>query len=370
MKYIYSILSALTLALLLTATGVQAQSNPQADPAVLDINKQGPGDPNPTGINISGTAILKFEVENASTGTTANGLIPAGAVEYTLTFNKYFTYESLVASSDFFVFSSSPGAPNYTVKIRNSVALVPTGPSTPAYVFYINVKGTEQTTAPGQAIVTMNVVRTLPIQCANIDAGNDNVSKGFNVIALASLPLHSIDLVATLNNQNIDLKWTTRDELNVDNFELQRSTDGSNFDPIATKQAVGNTVGVTNYAYPDNINTLSAAVIFYRVKVTDKDGFTYYSKIVAVPLKKKATITAWPNPFVDKINFAISATAKGQATVRLYNTSGQIMKQVEVSVSAGNNFIAVDNLDRLPKQTYLVEVTMNNEKIFSGKLIK
>jgi hypothetical protein len=365
MKHIYRLLSAIVLGALLMTTKANGQSFPQADPAVLDINKQAPGDPSPTGSNISGSAILRFEVANNSGGTSGNGTIPAGAVIYTVTFNPYYTYESLVPSSQFEVIAASPGAPDYTVFLRNTVAIEPGE----AFSFYLNVDATQETTTPGGAIVTLNVTRSQPIACGNTSDGNDNVSKSFNVISLITLPVHYIDLTAVLNNDVVNLKWTTKDELNVDHFELERSTDGSSFAAITSRPAAGNTTGETDYTYLDDIRALSASTIYYRVKTVDQDGKFYYSKVVLVVLKKNAAIFAWPNPFTDKVNLKINATVRGKATVRFYTSTGLLVKQMETSLSAGSNFITLDGLAQLPRQTYIIDVIVDNQKVFSEKLV-
>lgn len=367
MKHIYRLISMICISAVLMTTKATAQ-NPQADPAVLDINKQAPSDPAPTGSNISGSAVLRFEVANNSGGNNSNGTIPAGALIYTITFNPYYTYQSLVASTQFEVISASPGAPNYSVFIRNKVAMVPGD----AMSFYLNITATQPTTTPGGAAVTINVDRNpVPsIQCGNVSTSNDNVSKSFSVISLITLPVRYLDLTAALNSNTVNLRWLTKDELNVSHFELERSTDGRNFESITTKAAAGNTIGNTNYAYPDDIRMVTASTIYYRIRTVDMDGQFYYSKVVMVVLKKDVAVLAWPNPFVDNVNLKINAAGRSQASVRLYTSNGLLVKQVEASLVAGSNFISINGLGSLSKQAYVVDVIVDNQKIFSEKLIK
>ena len=368
MKHIYRLISMICISALLMTTKATAQANPQADPAVLDINKQGPSDPAPTGSNISGSAVLRFEVANNSAGNASNGTIPAGALIYTITFNPYYTYQSLVTSTQFEVISASPGSPNYSVFIRNTVPMQPGD----VMNFYLNVTATQETTTPGGAAVTINVDRNpVPsIQCGNVSTANDNVSKSFSVISLITLPVRYLDLTAALNNNTVNLRWLTKDEVNVSHFELERSTDGRNFVPITTKTAAGNTVGNTDYTYPDDIRLLTGSTIYYRIRTVDMDGQFYYSKVVLVVLKQDASVFVWPNPFTDKVNLKISATNRSKASVRLYTSNGLLIKQVETSLVAGSNFISIDGLGNLSRQAYMVDVIVDNQKIFSEKLIK
>lgn len=365
MKHIYRLISTVVISALLMTTKAKAQ-NPLADPAVITITKQSPSDPAPTGSNIAGSAVLKFRVANNSAGSSANGTIPAGAVTYTVQFNPYYTYESLVPTSQFAVTYASPGSPDYVVQLTNSVPILPGD----VFDFYLNVDATQETTNPAGEIVTLNVDRTLPIACGNTSTANDNVAKSFNVVSLITLPVRYIDLTAVLNNDIVNLKWITKDELNVDHFELERSTNGSSFVLLNNRQAVGNTTGQTDYTFLDDIRSLSSATIYYRVKTVDEDGKFYYSKVVMVVLRRSASIFTWPNPFTDNVNLKINAIARSKATIRLYTSNGLLIKQVDATLAAGSNFILVDGLAQLSKQVYVIDVIVDNEKIFSGKLIK
>ncbi len=368
MKKIYNIQILLAVLFAIVSTRLAAQTGPfpNADPAVISIVKQGPGDPSPTGSSINATATLKFRVANNAATTAATGKIPAGGLLYTVQFNPYYTYANLVPTAQFAVTFAAAGPPDYVVQLTNTVDINPGD----VFDFYINVIGTLATGNPSGEAVTLNVDRTLPIACGNTQTGNDNVFSLFTVTAAGALPVRYIDLTAVMQDQQVNLKWVTKEEVNVKNFELERSTDGRNFSAIAVKQAVGNTSGETIYTYPDNIHLLAAPVIYYRVKVIDVDGQTYYSKIVAVTPAKAGAILVWPSPFTDKVNVRINAEVKGTVLVRLYSATGLVVRQMEAAVSTGTNFLAMDNIGHLPKEVYIIQVMMNNQTIFSGKLVK
>src|SRR5690242_14585535 len=276
MKYLYNISIILAIFISTVANNANAQSYPHAEPAVITITKQGPSDPNPSGSVIVGNAILKFRVANNSAGNNSNGKIPAGAVFYTVQFNPYYTYQSLVSSSQFAVTYASPGSPDYVVQLTNTVDINPGD----VFDFYLNVIGTMPTTNPNGEIVTLNVDRTLPIQCGNTQTGNDNVSKSFLVSAATTLPVKSLDLSAVLNANNVDLKWTTVDEYNTSSFDVERSTDGRIFSAIGSKPASGNTTGSKDYTYLDmNVHLLQSSIIYYRIKMMDINGAYIYSRI-------------------------------------------------------------------------------------------
>ncbi|MBK8684432.1 MAG: carboxypeptidase regulatory-like domain-containing protein [Bacteroidetes bacterium] len=85
---------------------------------------------------------------------------------------------------------------------------------------------------------------------------NPNIDAGFYM----GVPLGARELVATLvkqqgANQAI-VNWYTKDEENTATFEIQRSTNGSDYTQVGTKAAGGNTQGQTNYSAIDDISGL------------------------------------------------------------------------------------------------------------------
>ncbi len=343
---------------MLTSAVVTAQPFPQADPAVVDITKD------PLGDNIIGTAVLKFRVANNSAGTPANGQIPANALDYTIQFNPSFTFVNLQPTAEFAVTSALPNAPDYVVHITN---LVPLNPGD-VLDFFLRVKGTQLVAFPPGATVTCNVDRTLPIACGNTIFANDNVSKAFGVTLV--LPVKLLTLSAVLNNNQVALKWVTTDELNLSSFELERSTDGINFTVINNRSAAGNTIGETSYLYDDNIQSVTAGVIYYRVKAKDINGSFEYSRIRTIKLGKGTSFLMYPNPFTDQVNLQITSQSNAKGLVRLYNTAGVQIRSMDISLSAGVNALSLTGLERLSNGSYIIEIYIAGVKVYTEKLVK
>ncbi|HSC40351.1 MAG TPA: G8 domain-containing protein, partial [Chitinophagaceae bacterium] len=75
----------------------------------------------------------------------------------------------------------------------------------------------------------------------------------------ASLPVTFCSFYAVKNNSDILLTWSTAQEFNNNNFEIQRSTDGSNWAVIALVMGAGNSSTTSQYSYTDK-NNASATV--------------------------------------------------------------------------------------------------------------
>ena len=103
---------------------------------------------------------------------------------------------------------------------------------------------------------------------------------GFSDANLVSAPLPTklINFQLKRNSGNqINLHWSTSSEINCSHFELERSTNGLTFYPIATITGTNSTNGSTyNYIDKHQINQQT----YYRLKVIDKDGNYVYSHVL------------------------------------------------------------------------------------------
>jgi hypothetical protein len=76
------------------------------------------------------------------------------------------------------------------------------------------------------------------------------------------------------------LTWTTASETNCDNFEIEHSPDGIQFENIGTEQGSGNSTTTITYTFDDE-NPFTGAT-YYRLKQMDFDGSYEYSNIISV----------------------------------------------------------------------------------------
>jgi hypothetical protein len=90
----------------------------------------------------------------------------------------------------------------------------------------------------------------------------------------------------------------------------------------------------------------------------------------ALPEITATEVKAFPNPFVDRVNFQIKAKADGQVLVEVYNVAGQ---RLEMLYNGSLRKGETKNLVYLPRmggtETIIYKVTANGST-YSGKLIK
>lgn len=83
-------------------------------------------------------------------------------------------------------------------------------------------------------------------------------------------------LESTIDNNLVKISWQTKKETNTSHFELQRSIDGQNFEPIETIAANGLSQKSCSYSTTD-IPHIVNQPLYYRVKsvfVNGKEAFT------------------------------------------------------------------------------------------------
>ena len=104
----------------------------------------------------------------------------------------------------------------------------------------------------------------------------------FSTCSAPPLPVElvSFDIVRTAEDI-LSIKWSTAMEQNNSHFNVQRSTDGVNFETIAVVQGRFNS-NVTRYYSSIDDHLPDARVIYYRLVQVDKDGAWAASRIKSI----------------------------------------------------------------------------------------
>ncbi|MGI8583851.1 MAG: T9SS type A sorting domain-containing protein [Chitinophagaceae bacterium] len=162
------------------------------------------------------------------------------------------------------------------------------------------------------------------------------------------LPVNLSSFLVGRTGADVSLNWKTEIEMNVVNFEVQRSYDNASFKTIATVAGTVNGASSKSYSYVDNSNT-SKSHSFYRLKIV-KQGEISYSDIKTVKgLAAKADFVIFPNPSVGNAKITISDLSE-PTRIQLLDNSGRLVKTLML-----NNTNTVD-LNGLQKGAYMVRI--------------
>jgi trimeric autotransporter adhesin len=194
---------------------------------------------------------------------------------------------------------------------------------------------------------------------------NYNIDFGFKKFSI--LPVNKLDINAAADNNAVTVNWKTTGELDVDFYEIERSTNGNTFSRAGAANAKGN--GSFNYSYTDDVSAVTASFIYYRIKVISKNGVVTYSQTVKITLGNNAKISVMPNPFSSFINIELTAVKKNKAVINIFNTAGQKVYTSSFPIQKGTSVFNINEFGALPKGLYFITIT-TEERSVKQKLLK
>lgn len=158
----------------------------------------------------------------------------------------------------------------------------------------------------------------------------------FTMFTSSALPVELTQFTGKkVSNRTAQLSWTTASEKGNEGFEIQRKdagpcvfTKGCNFETIGFVKSQGDASTSTNYTFLDNDFTKTA---YYRLKQTDLNGQTTFSKIVTIENDaKNDVISVFPNPILrgSNLNIQLADISNSEnIKVEIYNLNGQLIQQ-------------------------------------------
>ncbi|HMC99032.1 MAG TPA: T9SS type A sorting domain-containing protein [Ferruginibacter sp.] len=181
------------------------------------------------------------------------------------------------------------------------------------------------------------------------------------------LPVTFTSVRAVRQTDKIKVDWTVENQVNISKYQVERSSDGSHFNAVATQSANNDLTG--NYTYTD-VNPLNGDN-FYRIKSIDKDGKISYSVIVKVRIDAAPEkITVSPNPIVgDDINVTLENIPVGNYSARIINMAGAVIATKYFNHSGGMQVYTI-HIAGLPSGIYTLELTQPDNKKLSHKIVK
>ena len=176
------------------------------------------------------------------------------------------------------------------------------------------------------------------------------------------LPVKFTSITAKrMNDQSVAVQWRTEEEMNVDHYDVERSTDGVSYKTIGTTKSTATISGSKVYDYKDASATADA--LYYRIKSVDKDGKQEWSKIVSLQAEGLITaMTTYPNPVnIPRLSLRLNSATAGNYSVAIINTNGQTMYSASFVVRSAEHVQLVP-VTNLVNGHYLVRVTGENGK--------
>ena len=155
------------------------------------------------------------------------------------------------------------------------------------------------------------------------NAGNVSYYKNTSTV----LPLQLIDFTGSRQPDHNQLQWKTADEVNTQQFGIERSSDGVSFTTIGTIKAAGG--GNNSYNYQDK--TIYNNKVYYRLKMSDIDGHFTYSNIIWINSQQTGIVSLYPNPAREWVNISIGNSGMINTTATLYSSDGILLQKILIT---------------------------------------
>lgn len=162
----------------------------------------------------------------------------------------------------------------------------------------------------------------------------------------------------------IQLGWSTYSEINIEHFDIERSTDGANFRQIGKiNTASGQLNSNASYNYLDI--TAQRGTNYYRLAMVDNNGNYTYSKtiMVNVDIKGISVMIVYPNPFSKRVQIRVNSDKAEKVAINIINSNGILMSSQDAQTQVGDNNININKVDALPGGIYYIEVVSSTRSL-------
>lgn len=171
-----------------------------------------------------------------------------------------------------------------------------------------------------------------------VNLPDGNLATSYWVLSCKNQPL-PIELVyfkgICQTNHKIVLQWKTASEVNALKFNIERSTNGIDYVTIGSINAQYPYGG--DYSFLDD--TKLSGIVYYRLKMIDKDGTFKYSSIIDVNVNKCNNIRTQIYGYGTNVVVHLQTEQAQKMKVLIYDAVGRMLMDNDLDVQEGfNNF--------------------------------
>jgi len=217
--------------------------------------------------------------------------------------------------------------------------------------------------APGTYYVNQKLNTNCPV------TSTDSITILFSPVC-AVLDVNITNLQASVTDNYNYLNWKASNNEQAAEYELEYSTNNKIFYSLGSLHA-GNVVGDASFEFKHLSGIISADVIFYRVKVTGKNGSSTYSNVTVLRKSNagKRDALIFPNPSKGVLWLSYLSAKKEIADVLIYDNYGKLEVSSKLVLNTGENLVKLPELFGKAPGNYLVKIKTSSGVNFTQKII-
>jgi choice-of-anchor B domain-containing protein len=173
-------------------------------------------------------------------------------------------------------------------------------------------------------------------------------------------PVELSRFTADLRNGAVDLNWRTESEQNSRGFDVERSTDGVNFERLTFVASQGDGSAPQNYAWVDETPLKGRS--YYRLRQTDLDGAETYSDVRTVNMDgglELVSLFPVPASAGDELRLVLRMDRHDKAVISVSNVLGATIYTTSHDLPSGQHELILPTLG-WAAGTYFVKVASAN----------
>lgn len=202
--------------------------------------------------------------------------------------------------------------------------------------------------------------------------GVDGFSGGTAAISIniTTLPVELSRFEGVNKDCDVLLFWTAEKEENFDQYIIEKSLDGKNFNVLGMVDSKHGDA-TKHYEYQDE---RVKGTFIYRLKMVDLDGTVDYSNAVTVTTdcdNELGDLSVFPNPVSSRENSINVEFESKEATmfVSIVDMLGKQMMEFPIDAAIGNNSLKID-MSNLAAGTYFINLQFNKSQTKTARFVK
>ena len=205
----------------------------------------------------------------------------------------------------------------------------------------------------------------------NITDANDSAIEpaisGISVCIIKAIEL--LSFTGEVQNTGNLLEWVTASEVENDYFTLMRSTNGVDFEPIATIDGAGTSNVGRSYSFMDK--NAPAGLSYYRLDETNFEGkVTTAGDVITLTRNQVGfdVVSASPVPAVNSVDITFTTASASNVNMNIYDATGKLVINSDINAINGVNTVTID-LTNYAAGVYFVQLN-DGTKIVTARIAK